>query len=687
MLLFENCFVCFSLLFSVSLLLPWPFSNILVYWPKEHVNLVYVERGASNLSTTTMLRLPKRIVKAATLAAAVFVFFLLGALFAHKTGHVDIPTRFQSVIPVYFHQVENTYVTDLDFLSSPKLGPLTVARPNAYSQLLNKDLLLGTSWTHRISLWMYLESRNEVKKSNDLVLVDIAVGNPAEDKKIKGNEKKLIPIRVLKDLHKTRVFDAEAYEQMNTQNKGLKLDGKVNPDEIQRLKTDQESKAEDLRVDLENEKSGKQKRKQEKSRHDLEGYYLVPNEKQLELARWKKSSYGVWLKYGHHGPNGIKDVEFLFGSDAKEPRPEFTLLENPLNVGLASSMAPRITFSRSDAEERKKPQLQMSRDNKFKILQAADFHFSTGPGACRDPVPDESKNGCEADPRTTAFFEKVLDLEQPDLVVFTGDQVFGQEAPDAYLALYKVVDPVIKRKIPFAAVFGNHDAEGSASREALMAKMMRLPYFIGQSGPIEVAGEGNYIEKVYKKNSDKPELALFFLDSHANSPNPKSNPGYDWFKDSQLLWVLNKAREVGDHDHINMAFFHIPLPEFKNLDNQLSVGQRREGVGASRYNSGMRETFANFRFHVAAVGHDHANDYCLFDKSHTRQGGFEQMWLCYGGGAGEGGYGGYGGYIRRMRVFEAEGGDVRTWKRAENNPDEVFDVQTLVKDYQPISGQ
>ncbi|KAM9918742.1 hypothetical protein OXX80_012885, partial [Metschnikowia pulcherrima] len=63
------------------------------------------------------------------------------------------------------------------------------------------------------------------------------------------------------------------------------------------------------------------------------------------------------------------------------------------------------------------------------------------------------------------------------------------------------------------------------------------------------------------------------------------------------------------------------------------------------------------------------------------------MWLCYGGGAGEGGYGGYGGYIRRVRVFELDvnAKEIKSWKRAENNPDESFDEQTLVENGEVVT--
>lgn len=56
------------------------------------------------------------------------------------------------------------------------------------------------------------------------------------------------------------------------------------------------------------------------------------------------------------------------------------------------------------------------------------------------------------------------------------------------------------------------------------------------------------------------------------------------------------------------------------------------------------------------------------------------MWLCFGGGAGLGGYGGYNGYIRRMRVYELDTskGEIKTWKRTEDNPGNIIDEQVLV---------
>jgi DNA repair exonuclease SbcCD nuclease subunit len=86
----------------------------------------------------------------------------------------------------------------------------------------------------------------------------------------------------------------------------------------------------------------------------------------------------------------------------------------------------------------------------------------TGVAICKDAIDAYGKNlpESEADPLTVDFIGKILDVEKPDLVILTGDQLH-HDIPDSQSALFKVVAPIINRSIPFAAVFGNHDSEGT----------------------------------------------------------------------------------------------------------------------------------------------------------------------------------------------------------------------------------
>ena len=65
----------------------------------------------------------------------------------------------------------------------------------------------------------------------------------------------------------------------------------------------------------------------------------------------------------------------------------------------------------------------------------ADMHLATGVGRCRDLPPEMSSSGCEADPLTFDYLDKILEIEKPDLAVITGDMIDGQNAPDAQTVL------------------------------------------------------------------------------------------------------------------------------------------------------------------------------------------------------------------------------------------------------------
>lgn len=309
-----------------------------------------------------------------------------------------------------------------------------------------------------------------------------------------------------------------------------------------------------------------------------------------------------------------------------------------------------------------------------------DLHFSTGVGVCRDAQPPDTAKTCEADPRTLEFLHKTLDDEQPDVAVLTGDQINGDTAPDVQSALFKAAEPFVTRRIPFAIILGNHDDEGPLTRTQIMELAASLPYSLSEVGPQlgpvvsdrkgrpgPEGGAGNYLVEVQAHS--RPEhsaVTLYFLDTHSYSPDKKVD-GYDWLKPHQIDWFVHLTDGLKDaHNkysfiHLNMAFIHIPLPEYRLQGKPMVAGQRREPPTAPSHNSGFKDALLRAGVTAVSSGHDHANDYCLLDG----------VWLCYGGGAGFGGYGGYGGYNRRVRLFEINGdaGQIKTWTRVEFDPD------------------
>ena len=160
----------------------------------------------------------------------------------------------------------------------------------------------------------------------------------------------------------------------------------------------------------------------------------------------------------------VTEVDVLFGVDAVDPRPQWTLIRSSLQL----SAQPKVPVAKlSVLRGRAKPRpdawaaLRVREDGKFKIVQISDMHMVTGVKVCKDAIDAHGNDLPEskADSLTVKFIGKVLDVKKPDLVILTGDQLH-HNIPDSQSALFKVVAPIIERSIPFAAVFGNHDSEG-----------------------------------------------------------------------------------------------------------------------------------------------------------------------------------------------------------------------------------
>jgi hypothetical protein len=154
--------------------------------------------------------------------------------------------------------------------------------------------------------------------------------------------------------------------------------------------------------------------------------------------RWEARPAGLWLKrsskrHASDSEKAVTSVDVLFGADAVDPRPGWEVKGTPLLMDTnGEAHEARLSIRRGSQAVIKKPQPRVRNDGKFKIMQVADLHLSTGLGVCRDAMPEGHNGGqCEADTRTLEFVGRLLDDEKPDLVVLSGDQVNGETAPDA----------------------------------------------------------------------------------------------------------------------------------------------------------------------------------------------------------------------------------------------------------------
>lgn len=421
--------------------------------------------------------------------------------------------------------------------------------------------------------------------------------------------------------------------------------------------------------------------------------------------------------------NIVTELDVLFGSD--QPWYGFEKVEHAAYDGAGKVEPVWLTYRKGIKPPPRAPPLHFSRDGKFKIMQIADLHYSVSVGECRDTVISP----CTAsDNLTNTLLGRMLDIEKPDLVVFTGDQLNGQGTSwDARSVLAKFAKAATQRNIPWAAVFGNHDEEEGASREAQLKYMQGLPYSLVERGPKDIHGVGNYVLKVWSADPSKTHLlTLYLLDSGAYYKGVLDWWGffhgteYDYLRQDQLDWFLQEsssidaierpfspdgAKDLGSSWRRQAAgqvlpgsrrlakpnalmFFHIPLQESAAAADinpatgqPLDVGQHDlEESGAAKKSAGffhkglLQALESDHRaggnlpeVKVVGNGHSHITENCRRVKG---------VWLCFGGG---GSYSGYGkvGFDRRFRIYDISdyGETIRTYKRTE--ADEVVDDMVL----------
>lgn len=342
----------------------------------------------------------------------------------------------------------------------------------------------------------------------------------------------------------------------------------------------------------------------------------------------------------------------------------------------------------------KEQKLRFGCNGEFKILQVADMHFANGKKTeCLNVLPNQV-SGC-SDLNTTAFIWRLIKAEKPDFIVFTGDNIFGADATDSAKSMNAAFAPAIASNIPWAAILGNHDQEGTLSREGVMKHIVKLRNTVSKVNPPEakhIDGFGNYnLEVGGVKGSPfeyKSVLNMYFLDSGDYSTVP-AILGYNWIKLSQQFWFQQTSAKLRKaymsppmaqkSSAPGLTFFHIPLPEVASFDSSNSTGVRQEYTGCPSVNSGFFTAMVEAG-DVKAVftGHDHLNDFCAE---------LTGIQLCYAGGFGYHAYG-KAGWSRRARVVVASlektkkgtWGDVKsikTWKRLDDKHLTAVDGQTL----------
>jgi len=287
--------------------------------------------------------------------------------------------------------------------------------------------------------------------------------------------------------------------------------------------------------------------------------------------------------------------------------------------------------------------LKFRSDETFTIVQFTDVHWHNG-----EPL----------DRQTEELMEVVVDQVAPDMVALTGDVLSGGNCKDPRASLRQAVAVFEERKIPWAFAFGNHDYEGSVSREGLMEVMTSCSMNLTEPGPEDISGIGNYALSVQSSHDESTAAALYFLDSGRGAPTDIG--GYDWIRRDQIEWYIQESTSLtheANQPLPALAFFHIPIPEYDEVwDLHTCYGVKYEPICCPRVNTGLFAAMHEMGDVMGVfVGHDHINDY---------EGDLHGVRLCYCRGTGYHTYGREG-FPRGARIIQLTEGErgFKTWQR------------------------
>lgn len=223
------------------------------------------------------------------------------------------------------------------------------------------------------------------------------------------------------------------------------------------------------------------------------------------------------------------------------------------------------------------------KNESFKIMQIAD-----------------TQEGKKVSPDTLDLICNALDKENPDLVVYSGDQIWGKQSFKGDRNTVKntldiLTRPVRERDIPFTICFGNHDRQVGLSNKEQFEIYKEFDHFIGESVE-DIDGVANHVLEIW--DGDSLEYLLYLIDSHSSL-----KIGYDHVHKNQIDWY-RQTRDKYEKEYgrliPSIVIQHIPLCEVFELLTQV----KKSAKGAVR---GFRT---------------HANEFFILNKDKVNAKGF-----------------------------------------------------------------
>lgn len=263
--------------------------------------------------------------------------------------------------------------------------------------------------------------------------------------------------------------------------------------------------------------------------------------------------------------------------------------------------------------------ISIPKDGDFRILQLTDLHLGFGPlSRGMDRLALEA-------------VRKLIEKTKPHLIVLTGDLIFPFLPKAGTLnnrkQAKKLMEFLDRFEIPYTLVFGNHDCEmfSACGKEELAGLYRQGRYCIFTEGRKNLTGVGNFLIELVDE-SGEVLLPLVMLDSNMYGEGGWFFSGFDRIHDDQVDWCMDRLNALKQEypDIKSMAFFHMPLCEFKEAYEKMKLGdktviyrhgsiaEKGEYFGISKFKSTFFDRAAeNGVIKWIFCGHDHLNTLSL----------------------------------------------------------------------------
>lgn len=222
--------------------------------------------------------------------------------------------------------------------------------------------------------------------------------------------------------------------------------------------------------------------------------------------------------------------------------------------------------------------------------------------------------------RAFAIMDKLVERTDPDLIVLPGDNVSGISTDILTLQL---VSKMESYGVPWAPVFGNHDAEGNATLEWQGDRFEEAEHCLFDRGPTDLYGVGNYFVNIFEDGT--PIYSLCFMDNgrYIDYGDRTAETYVDYAQIAWYKWNIEGLNAEFGTSVPSMSFSHFAFPEMREavekygilsddgryvIPEDMGQGSCAYLPGAAPVNSGFFETAKASGLTHAFFGHDHEND-------------------------------------------------------------------------------